>query len=94
MDDATLLNHWYFALVVAGVVVMAAAALLIAVWMAARRILRLASAALEQVVQIKRHTDSIWALDDTNATAADILNGAESIREHTEKVAHKLHETA
>ena len=91
MDDA-LLTNWYIALGIAAALIVAAAILLIMVWMAARRILRLASAALEIVVNIKENTESIWALEATNATATEILEGAESIREHAGSVAHALHE--
>ena len=91
MDEA-LLGNWYLALAIACVIVLAAAVLLILVWMAARRILHLASAALGIVITIKENTHSIWSLETTNATASEILKGAESIKEHAGSVAHALHE--
>ena len=90
--DETLLTNWYFALGIAVVLIIAAATLLIMVWMAARRILRLASAALDIVVTIKENTNSIWALEATNTTASEILEGTASISEHAGAVANALHE--
>jgi len=73
MDEATLYSNWYLGLGIAVVLIVAAAALLILVWFAARRILRLATAALGLVVQIKENTNSIWGLEQTNEVAVDKL---------------------
>ncbi|MFQ5651235.1 MAG: hypothetical protein ACE5IY_14955 [bacterium] len=92
MNDTELFANWYLSLGIAAVVVLIAASLLIAVWLAARRILKLAVAALGLVTQIKENTRSIWNLQDTNATAAKILDTAKSIKTHGAMVAQALHE--
>lgn len=92
MDEATLFNNFYIGLAIAVVIILAAAVLLILVWLAARRILRLASAALGLVVQIKENTNSIWGLQTTNQVATDILEGAEAIESHAGLVAEALHQ--
>jgi len=91
MDEATLYGNFYIGLAIAVVVILAAAVLLIMVWFAARRILRLASAALGIVTQIKENTNSIWGLQTTNEVALDILEGAEAIESHAGMVAEALH---
>ena len=93
MTDGDLYSTWYLALAAVGVVVVIAAALLITVWLAARRILKLAGAALGLVQQIKENTDGVWALQATNATATGILEEAAAIRAHAGAVAEALHET-
>ena len=92
MDDATLYQNFYIWLGVATVLIIAAAALLIMVWMAARRILRLATAALGLVQQIRANTDSIWGLETTNKVAVDILEGAKAIETHAGMVVEAMHE--
>lgn len=92
MTDPQLYANWYLALVLAAAVILIAAGLLIAVWMAARRILRLAGTALELVRQIKANTQSVWALEETNETAADLRDASASIRDHANGVARALHE--
>ena len=93
MDDATLYSNFYIGLGIAVVIILAAALLLIMVWMAARRILRLASAALGIVVQIKENTNSIWGLQTTNEVATDILEGAKAIEAHAGLVAEALNQS-
>ncbi len=93
MTDAALFTNWYIGLAIATVVVLIAAVLIILIWQAARRILNLAVVALGLVVQIKENTHTIWALNDTNKTAKNILAGAESIRNHGAAVAEALHNT-
>jgi len=92
MGNSELYNQWYFWLAIAAVLIVAAAVLLIAVWMAAIRILKLAGAALGIVIQIKENTNSIWGLEQTNKIATDILNDAETIDKHIGMVAEALHE--
>lgn len=92
MDEVTLFNNYYIGLAIAVVIILAAAVLLILVWLAARRILRLASTALGLVVQIKENTNSIWGLQTTNQVATDILDGAEAIESHAGLVAEALHQ--
>ena len=92
MSDATLFENWLFWLGIAAVIVVAAALLLILVWLAARRILKLAVAALGLVHQIKANTAIIWALEETNDTAVNILEDAQRIRNNGAAVAQALHE--
>ncbi len=92
MDDNTLYASWYFWLIVATVLIVAAVALLLLVNAAAKRILRLASAALGLVVEIKENTSSIWGLQKTNEVAGHILQGSSNIKDHLTLVADALHE--
>ncbi len=92
MDETTLYNNFYLWLGVATILIIAAAALLILVWMAARRILRLATAALGLVEQIRSNTDSIWGLETTNEVAVNILEGAKDIETHAVMVVEAMHE--
>jgi len=91
MDEATLYSNFYIGLGIAVVIILAAAVLLLLVWSSAKRILKLASAALGLVVQIKENTNSIWGLQTTNEVATDILEGAEAIESHAGLVAEALH---
>lgn len=93
MDEATLYSNWFIGLAIATVIILAAAVLLLLVWSSAQRILRLASAALALVIQIKENTNSIWGLQQTNAVATDILEGAKEIENHAGMVAEALHES-
>jgi hypothetical protein len=92
MDDATLYTNWYIGLAIAVVIILAAAVLLLLVWNAARRILRLATAALDLVVQIKENTNAIWGLQSTNEVASGIMEKAGEIETHAGMVAEALHE--
>ena len=93
MEDATLYTNYYIGLGIAVVIILAAAVLLLMVRGAAKRILKLATAALGLVVQIKENTNCIWGLEQTNAVAGDILDGAKAIESHAGLVAQALHET-
>jgi hypothetical protein len=93
MTDPMLYAEWQTALIIAGVIIVAAAALLITVWLAARRILKLAKEALDLVVEIKENTRSVWKLRQTNSVASDILGTAENIEQKAVKVAQALHES-
>ncbi len=93
MNDATYWNEFYIGLAIAGAIVLIAATLLILILIAARRILKLAQAALGIVVNIKQNTLSIWELQNTNHTAIDISNEAETILANAGAVAQALHET-
>ena len=94
MDDSALYSDWMIGLGLAALVVVIAAILLILTLNAARRILSLATAALDLVVQIKENTKSIWALEQTNEVALDILQEAEEIESHAGVVAEALHQTS
>jgi hypothetical protein len=93
MNDSEYLNRFYIGLAIAGAIVLIAAVLLILILIAARRILKLANAALGIVVNIKQNTLSIWELQNTNHKAVDILNEADTILSNAGAVATALHET-
>lgn len=93
MNDAQYYNEFYIALAIAGAIVVIAATLLILIWIAAKRILKLAGAALDIVIRIKQNTLSIWELQNTNHIAVDILNEADTILGNAGAVATALHET-
>ena len=83
-------NEWLIGLVLVSLIIVIAAVLLILVFLAAKRILRLAGAALEIVTQIKNNTNAIWELETTNKVAVDIQNEAEAIEAHATLVAEAL----
>lgn len=93
MNDAEYYTHFYIGLAIAGAIVLIAATLLILIFVAARRILKLASAALSIVINIKQNTLSIWELQNTNHSAIDIMNEADTILSNAGAVAQALHET-
>lgn len=93
MNDATYFKEFYIGLLIAGAIVVIAATLLILILIAARRILKLANAALSIVINIKQNTLSIWELQNTNHKAIDILKEADTIEANTGAVAQALHET-
>lgn len=93
MNDAAYYEMFYIGLAIAGAIVVIAATLLILILVAARRILHLANAALGIVINIKKNTLSIWALQNTNQKALDILNEADTILGNAGAVAQALHET-
>ncbi len=93
MNDAAYYNEFYIGLAIVGAIVLIAATLLILILIAARRILKLAGAALGIVVNIKQNTLSIWELQNTNHKAIDILNEADTILSNAGAVATALHET-
>ncbi len=90
MTDAQLYAIWGWSLVVAAVVVVLAAILLIAILLVARRILAHARQALEAAEAIAEDTKIIWALDETNEVAGEILAATESIEERGGRVAATL----
>lgn len=93
MSNDAYYNQFYTGLAIAGALVVVAALLLILIWMAARRILRLATAALSLVIKIKENTLCIWALMETNHKAINILSEAETIENSAGLVAEAFHET-
>ncbi len=86
MTDQVLFFYWYISLIVAAVIVVIAAVLLLAILVTARSIDRGAKAALEMVKQIRANTQVIWALEDTNKVARQLLGGAESILFHAGEI--------
>ena len=93
MNDAEYYNQFYIGLAITGAIVVIAATLLILIIVAAKRILKLANAALGIVVKIKENTMCIWELQNTNHKAVDILNEADTILNNAGAVAQALHET-
>lgn len=93
MNDAAYYTQFYIGLAIAAALVVVAALLLIMIWMAARRILKLAAAALSLVIKIKENTLSIWSLLETNHKAVNILSEAETIENSAGLVATAFHET-
>lgn len=93
MNDALYYKEFYIGLAIAGAIVVIAATLLILILIAARRILKLANAALSIVTNIKQNTLSIWELQNTNHKAVDILNEADTILSNAGAVATALQET-
>lgn len=92
MTDAELYNAWFLYLGVAAVVVVIAAALLLAVLSAARSIEKGATAALGMVEEIRDNTKVIWALQDTNAVARQLREGAGAILGNAGAIVEALHE--
>ncbi len=86
MTDQVLFFYWYIGLIVAAVIVVIAAVLLLAILVTARSIDRGAKAALDMVKQIRANTQVIWALEDTNKVARQLLGGAESILFHAGEI--------
>ncbi len=79
MTDAELWASWRIWMGVATVVILIAAALLIIIWLTARRILADAVRALNAVEAIRAQTQPIWALEQTNLVAEDILTTVQAI---------------
>ena len=79
MTDAELWSAWRLWMGVAAVVVLLAASLLIAIWLTARSILANAVRALNAVEAIRAKTQPIWALEETNAVAEEILETVQAI---------------
>ena len=93
MTDGEFITIWLVAVALAAVVVLIAAGLLLAVLLTARSLLRHGAQALEAAEHIAADTQVIWALDDTNRVAADILATAESIEGNGGAIATALRET-
>lgn len=92
MTDAELYNAWFLYLGVATVVVVIAAALLLAIIYYARSIEKGATAALGMVEEIRDNTKVIWALQDTNAVAKQLRDGAGAILGNAGSIVEALHE--
>jgi len=90
MPDAELYAIWYWSLAVTAVVVLLAAALLMSILLVARRILGHGRQALEAAEAIAEDTRAIWGLEETNRTAEEILEAAESIEERGGRIAEAL----
>lgn len=82
MTDAQLWSAWQMWMGVATLVILTAASLLIVIWVTARTILKDAVRALHAVDAIRAQTQSIWALEDTNLVAEDILKAVRAIEKN------------
>ena len=92
MTNSELYTTFYWSLAIGAVVVLLAAALLIAILLVARSILNHAGEALEAAESIAGDTRIIWALDDTNRIAGEILETTASIEAHGGAIVGALHE--
>lgn len=90
MTDSELYTTWGISLGVAALVVVIAAALLIATILTARNILEHAREAEDAVARISEHTRVIWALDQTNDVAGEILDETAHVDSQTEHIANAL----
>ena len=81
MTDAELWSAWRLWMGVGAVVVLLAASLLIAIWLTARSILANAVRALNAAEAIRANTQPIWALEETNAVAEEILETVQAIEQ-------------
>ena len=73
------MSLWTIGFIAGAAIVVVVAVLLIGIILQAQRILRLARIASDVVGQIDLQTRSVWGLRDTNAVAAQILDGARAI---------------
>jgi hypothetical protein len=89
-DEKKFVRNWYLGMGLAGVVVAVVAALLLAIIGTARSILRNATHALDVAEGIVVSTEPIWQLELTNAVAAQLLDGAQSIEQHATQIADAL----
>ena|SRR5687767_12524028 len=93
MTDAELWASWRLWMVVATAVILIAASLLIIIWLTARQILADAVRALKAVEAIRANTQPIWALEETNEIAEDILETVQKIEAKGGALAGALHAT-
>ena len=93
MSDATLFVVWGICLAITAVVVLLVVALLLLILKAARDIRSNAVRCLVAVEQVARNTDPIWALQQTNQVAGEILERTKSIETHTRTAADALEGT-
>lgn len=94
MENTELIDEWWIGLAIVAAIVVIAAFLLILVWLAAKRILRLAGTALKVVKEIRYNTQSIWELEKTNGVAVNIQEEAQAIESHAGLVAEALEEVS
>ncbi len=90
MSERQFVRYWYTGVAIAAAVVVAVAGLLLAIIGTARSILHNARRALELANEIVTNTRPIWQLEQTNAVATQLLEGAQAIEEHATEVADAL----
>ena len=91
MTDAQLWSAWQLWMGVATIVILIAASLLIIIWLTARKILKDAVRALHAIEAIRAQTQPIWALEQTNHVAEDILQTVQAIEKKGTLLAGALH---
>jgi hypothetical protein len=96
MTDSDLLTRWWIGIAAAAVVVVLVAVLALLIIAAARGILAAAVRCLNAVEAIRANVEPLWELPTTNEVAAQIADGAHSIENKTQLLAHALetHEPA
>lgn len=92
MTNSELYTTFYWSLGIAVVVILIAAGLLIAILLIARSIQSHAGESLEAVEAIAADTQVIWALDDTNRIAGEILRTTERIEASGGAIVEALHQ--
>jgi hypothetical protein len=90
MTDTDLYRLWYLWLAIGGAIVLVAAGLLVTIWLTARGIEREALRALRAVERIGAATQPIWALDETNRLADELLAAARDLETHGGAIASAL----
>lgn len=90
MTEKQFVRSWYIGIAITAGVVTAVAALLLAIIGTARSILGNARRALGLANEIVANTRPIWELEQTNAVAAQLLEGAAAIERHATEVADTL----
>jgi len=87
------MSLWTLGFLLGAVVVVVVAVLLLGIIHQARRIQTLAKAASGLVGEIDLNTRSVWALRDTNAVAAEILDGATAIEANANAIVDAVSHT-
>ncbi len=90
MSEKRFVRNWHTGLTVAVGVVATVAALLLAIIGTARGILSNAGRALALANEIVANTRPIWQLEQTNAVATQLLEGAQAIDDHATDIANAL----
>lgn len=90
MAEKSFMDRWYLGMGIAAAVVAVVATLLLTIISIARNILGNATHALSVAEGIVVSTQPIWELDTTNAVAAQLLSGAQTIEEHATQIASVL----
>lgn len=90
MTTQRFVRVWSIGIGIAAGIVVAVAALLLAIIATARSILGNARRALELANEIVANTRPIWELEQTNAVAGQLLDGAVAIEQHASEVAGAL----
>ena len=78
---------WTIGFVVAILIVVVVVALLLGIIYQTRRIIQLATVALEQVEQVEQNTMPIWQLNQTNRYTRDIADGMGALEDLLKPIA-------